>query len=86
MARVGEADPCVRLRVYLIGVVEVPTRPESRACSGRELRRCEAAWRATGCERAVRRMTNSIRPDAVASLRMKGEARTRERSMRIAKA
>ena len=37
--------------------------------SRRSLRRREAGWRATGGERPVRRMTNSIRPVAVASLR-----------------
>jgi hypothetical protein len=46
-------------------------------CSQTSLRRREAGWGATGGERTVRRITNSIRPDGVASLLANGEAQTR---------
>ena len=67
----------VRPRAYSVREVQVRPRrtyrPEARGnCADRE-----AAWGATRGERAIRRMTNSIRPCRLASLRWKGEAQTR---------
>jgi hypothetical protein len=42
-----------------------------------QLRRGDTRWGAAGGEQSVRRMTNSIRPAATASLLPSGEAQTR---------
>ena len=48
------------------------------SCSRPKLRRRETGWGATEGERAIRRMTNSIRPCRLASQRWNGEAQTRD--------
>jgi len=67
----------VRPRVCFVREVQVhprrTDRPEAKGnCADRE-----AAWGATGGERAIRRMTNSIRPRRLASPLGTGEAQTR---------
>jgi len=52
-----------------------PCRRMSQLRNRRQLRRCEAGWEAAPDEMSVRRMTNSIRRDVLASLHWSGEAR-----------
>ena len=66
----------VRPQAHTIREVRVLPGPSCEARNQRKLRRRETGWGAPGGERPVRRMTNAIRPGAVASLRAKGEAPT----------
>src|SRR5882672_8029649 len=76
MSGPGGPRSCVREGAWLEGWKSFPGMP-TPACIQPKLRRREAGWRATEGEEVVRRNTNSIRPCRLASLRAKGEARTR---------
>ena len=54
-----------------------------RPVTERQLRHREVEWRAAGGERPVRRMTNSIRPDAVTSQRSSGEVQTERKPIEL---
>ena len=69
------ARSCDREGVWLEGWKSLSGMP-TPACNRLQLRRREAGWGASGGEEVVRRITNSIRPHRLASLRAKGEART----------
>jgi hypothetical protein len=51
-----------------------PCRGDSAPCNRKKLRPSDGRWRASGGERPVRRMTNSIRPIVAASPLGRGEA------------
>ena len=53
------------MAIYQHGVSPCRCMPQRR--SGRQLRRRETGWEAAGSELSVRRMTNSIRRDVLAS-------------------
>ena len=75
----------MRLKVRTNSRVKVPIgREHWPVRSRRQLRRREAGWRAAGSKRPVHKqnMMNSIRPDALASLLLKGEAKTGSRPVK----
>jgi hypothetical protein len=82
MSGPGGPRSCVREGAWLEGWKSLPGMP-TPACNRLQLRRREAGWGAAGGEEAVRRITNSIRPDRLASLRASGEARTCTKSREL---